>query len=124
MNVIRDLIHRWRARWELDGLAPDELDRMLAEVGISQAELAAMPDGGEHVERLLPAMLAMNGLEPEELRRELGLLYRDLQRVCSTCHDVRRCGRLLAEGAPLAELTEICPNAGTMASLTRDRSSE
>lgn len=121
MNRIRDLVHRWRARWELDGLPPGELDRMLADVGISQAELAAVSDGGAHVERLLPAMLEMNGLEPEELRRELGLLYRDLQRVCSNCQDVRRCSRLMADGAPLAELTEICPNAETMADLAHPR---
>jgi len=120
MNRIRDLIHRWRSRWELDGLPSEELDRMLAEVGITQAELAASSDGGEHVARLLPAMLEMNGLDSEEIRRELGLLYRDLQRVCGACHDVRRCAKLMDDGAPLDQLTEICPNAGTMASIAEE----
>lgn len=121
MNRIRDLIHRWRARWELDGLPPGELDRMLAEVGLTPAELDALPDGGEHVARLLPAMLELNGLDSQELSRRLGLLYRDLQRVCSTCTDVGRCSKLMDEGAPLHQLTEICPNAEAMASLARDR---
>jgi hypothetical protein len=117
MTGIIEVIRRWRDRWELDRTVPEELDRMLHEVGLTHHDLAAAADGGEHVARLLPAMLALNGLEAEEVRRELGLLFRDLERVCNGCREVKRCSHLMEEGAPVGQLTEICPNAATMASL-------
>lgn len=122
MKSLLDVIRRWRARWELDHMVPEELDRMLSEVGLTTADLAAS-DGGAHVERLLPAMLTLEGLEAEEVRRELGLLFRDLQRVCGACRDVGRCNHLMAEGAPVESLREICPNAATMAALVAERPS-
>ncbi|WP_333825273.1 hypothetical protein [Pinisolibacter sp.] len=117
MTGILDVIRRWRDRWELDRTVPEELDRMLSEVGMTHHDLAAAADGGEHVARLLPAMLALNGIEAEEVRRELGLLFRDLERVCNNCREVKRCRHLMDEGAPVDQLAEICPNAATMASL-------
>lgn len=117
MTGILDVIRRWRDRWDLDRTVPEELDRMLSEVGMTHHDLVAAADGGEHVARLLPAMLALNGIEAEEVRRELGLLFRDLERVCNNCHEVKRCRHLMDEGAPVEQLAEICPNAATMASL-------
>ncbi len=117
MTGIIEIIRRWRERWELDRTVPEELDRMLSEVGLTPHDLTAAADGGEHVGRLLPAMLALNGLEADEVRRELGLLFHDLQRVCNGCTEVKRCSHLMEEGAPVERLAEICPNAATMASL-------
>lgn len=117
MTGIIDVIRRWRDRWELERTVPEELDRMLHEAGMTHHDLAAAADGGDHVGRLLPAMLKLNGIEAEEVRRELGLLFRDLQRVCNGCHEVKRCSHLMEEGAPVDRLAEICPNAATMASL-------
>ena len=117
MTGIIDVIRRWRDRWELDHTVPEELDRMLHEVGLTHHDLAAAADGGEHVARLLPAMLALNGIEADAVRHELGMLFRDLERVCNNCREVRRCSHLMEENAPVERLAEICPNAATMASL-------
>ena len=117
MKSIIDVIRRWRERWELEHVVPEELDRMLEECGLTLTDLATCVDGGEHVDRLLPAMLELHGLHADEIRRELGHLFQDLQRVCGGCQEAHQCKHLFAEGASLDSLTAICPNAATMAGL-------
>lgn len=112
------LLARWRSGRQMQALAALEpLDRkaVLQDAGLSESDLPALARGG-HVQSLLPAALALHGLDSAALEAERGDVMNDLARVCMHCSKSRACTRLLAGGTREGH-DRICPNAPTMASL-------
>lgn len=112
------LLARWRGGRQMQALAALEpLDRkaVLQDAGLSESDLPALARGG-HVQSLLPAALALHGLNGAALEAERGDVMNDLARVCMHCRKSRACTRLLA-GGTREDHDRICPNAPTMASL-------
>ena len=117
-----DWWHEARERWarlrELRDLAPEEIERVALDVGLTPAELlrvAARPDG---TLELLDRRLAALQLDADEIRKLSPLLLRDLQRTCALCSERQRCADDMAEAGPLAPGWEsYCPNAGTLRTL-------
>jgi len=113
------LIRSWRMSRQmgaLNGLEPHDRSRMLSEAGLNDHTVAAVMGAG-HVERLLPAAMALHGIDGAALDRSRPDLLHDLQRVCAQCGNTHTCRHLLADGAACDEHGRICPNAGTMESL-------
>ncbi|MBF5096042.1 hypothetical protein F1643_18340 [Azospirillum sp. INR13] len=112
------LLARWRGGRQMQALAALEpLDRkaVLQDAGLTESDLPALARGG-HVQSLLPAALALHGLDGATLEAEQGDVMHDLARVCMHCRKARACARLLA-GGTREDHGRICPNATTMASL-------
>ncbi|CAO3454449.1 hypothetical protein [Azospirillum largimobile] len=112
------LLARWRNGRQMQALAALEpLDRkaVLQDAGLTEGDLPALARGG-HVQSLLPAALALHGLDGATLEAEQGDVMNDLARVCMHCRKARACSRLLA-GGTREDHGRICPNATTMASL-------
>ncbi|AWU96909.1 hypothetical protein [Azospirillum ramasamyi] len=112
------LLARWRSRRQMQALAALEpLDRraVLQDAGLTEGDLPALARGG-HVQSLLPAALALHGLDGTTLEAEQGNVMRDLARVCMHCRKARACALLLA-GGNREDHGSICPNAPTMDSL-------
>ncbi|HYF88472.1 hypothetical protein [Azospirillum sp.] len=112
------LLARWRGGRQMQALAALEpLDRkaVLQDAGLTEGDLPALARGG-HVQSLLPAALALHGLDGATLEAEQGDVMNDLARVCMHCRKARACSRLLA-GAAREDHGRICPNTITMASL-------
>lgn len=112
-GAIARLIDAWRDRRELAAMAPGELDRMLDDAGLSRTDLPTVLDHARQVGVLLPAALALHGVDAEALTHERLDLMRDMQRVCSGCRSTTACRRFLADG-DTAEHARICPNAYSM----------
>lgn len=112
------LLARWRTGRHMQVLAALEpLDRkaVLQDAGLTESDLPALARGG-HVQTLLPAALALHGLDGAALEVERGDVMHDLARVCMHCRKARACTRLLA-GGTREDHDRLCPNAPTMASL-------
>lgn len=112
------LLARWRSGRQMQTLAALEpLDRkaVLQDAGLTESDLPALARGG-HVQSLLPAALALHGLDGATLESEQGDVMHDLARVCMHCRKARACARLLA-GGTREDHGHICPNATTMESL-------
>ncbi|MBK1836759.1 hypothetical protein JHL17_04975 [Azospirillum sp. YIM B02556] len=112
------LLDRWRTGREMRVLASLEpLDRkaVLQEAGLAESDLAAV-SRGTHARILLPAALALHGIDAPALEADHGDVMRDLLRVCMQCRKARDCARLLAGGAG-GEHEQLCPNRSTIASL-------
>jgi uncharacterized protein YjiS (DUF1127 family) len=115
------LLARWRSGRQMQALAAlaalEPLDRkaVLQDAGLTESDLPAFARGG-HVQTLLPAALALHGLDGAALEAERGDVMHDLARVCMHCRKARACTRLLA-GGTREDHGRLCPNATTMASL-------
>lgn len=112
------LLDRWRTSRQMRVLALLEpLDRkaVLRDAGLTEGDLAAVSHGG-HVRTLLPAALALHGIDASELEADCGDVMHDLLRVCMHCRKSRACARLLACGAG-EDHERLCPNRSTLASL-------
>ena len=112
---IADGFQRWRTRGrlkrELSRFSEQELDRILADAGLSRSDLDTMLDGGADNHTLMSAMMAHFGAPTgDEVFRYWGAL-RDAERVCTHCSSVKRCRRWLDWGAKNDAPRVFCPNA-------------
>jgi hypothetical protein len=105
-------------REELTGLGRDDLDRVLAELGISRDELEIVIKNAPRSRMLFQSMLRRLGLE-----KRIGLaapqLIRRIERRCATCSRQKECSDWLEKGAPGTAYRQFCPNAETFDNLTR-----
>lgn len=121
---LRDTWQRLRdnhaALAELAACPPGELRRVAREVGTGDGDhrslACAHPGPGD----LMPRRLEQLGLDPAFLRVERTAAYRDMERVCGTCREWRRCARDLAKGDVETGMGSYCLNAATIDALTVD----
>ncbi|ALJ38941.1 hypothetical protein D9623_32610 [Azospirillum brasilense] len=113
------LLRSWRGARSLDALqalAPHDRDRVLADAGLTDLTAPAVLRAG-HVGALLPAAMALHGVDGAAVEQDRPDLLNDLQRVCALCRGARTCRQLLAEGCTQPEHARLCPNADTLDAL-------
>ena len=116
-------VTRWWRRWirarsdlaELESCGGNQTERMAQDFGLSASDLRALASGGPSQGNLLLRRLANLRLDADELARSDPDLFRDLQRVCTTCRSPRRCARDLKwESNTSQDWRDYCPNAATL----------
>ena len=113
------LMRGWRSAQSLNALralAPDDRSRVLADAGLTDLNAPAVLRAG-HVGALLPAAMALHGVDGAVVEQDRPDLMNDLQRVCALCRSARACRHLLAEGCTQPEHARLCPNADTLDAL-------
>jgi hypothetical protein len=104
-------------RRDLLNCGPDEVAQITRDLRLQPTELAALirkgPDAADLLQELLPAV----GLNARSLERDDPATMRDLQRLCTTCDDKRRCQLDLANGTSGDSFRDYCPNAFTVDAL-------
>jgi hypothetical protein len=129
IDAVADWVSRCRQAMhpsaDFAACGPDEVRRIASDLGIDTQELQKLSAHGPHSADLLQKMLPALGLDSNALTRADPALMRDLQRLCVTCGNKRRCQHDLAEGTAAGGFSEYCPNAFTLDALLRaDRSKD
>lgn len=116
-TAIADAGERRALRRELaDYAMTGNLDSLLAEAGLSRAQIEPLIKGYPEAPRLLEAMAERLGVE-EEYKKD-PTIQRDLQRTCSLCAAHGRCRRWLHSGRQDG-YRDFCPNAELLDFLRR-----
>lgn len=108
------LQQRARRGQELANLSRADLDYLASDLGITQADLTDMLPRAADNSFLMDRMMVARGLDPEQVRRTVGALVRDMELVCTRCHAVRLCRRDLKAGLADENCHDYCENAETM----------
>jgi hypothetical protein len=109
---------RRRAINELAACPPNELRRIASDLGLSGNDLRQFCRSDHGATELMPLRLQLLGLDPEFVRRDEPILFRDLARVCASCQSSRRCARDLANGEVQAGMSTYCLNGPSIDHLT------
>jgi hypothetical protein len=128
LNPVADLI-TWlrgyadrRARLaELDGCCDQDLQRIAADVGVSQPAFGVLAGKSRDAADLLYRRMAILHLDADLLGLAEPGVLRDLQRNCSLCDSRGRCVSDLAKGAGDSGWEEYCPNTVTLLALVAAR---
>jgi len=108
-------------RNELMNCDADEVARMACELKLGPRELAALethgPDAAEQLKKLLVAV----GLDSNSLENEEPAVMRDLQRLCTSCDEKKRCKFDLINGLMTENFRDYCPNAFTLDALLLEK---
>ena len=102
---------------ELAHCGADEVKAMAKDLGMTSADLRELASKGPHSADLLRRMLVALKVDPKVLDQMDQRVTRDLQRLCTTCGDKRRCQHELAAGTAVHNMHEFCPNAVTLKAL-------
>lgn len=124
--IVQDLIeslaswlkHR-REMNEMRQLDRADFDRIASDLRIAPDDLEELVRHGRHAADELPKMLEQLGISVERLGQAQPLLLRDMERVCSLCHQKGQCDRDLASGTAAENYPGYCANASTLESLDR-----
>lgn len=98
---------------ELDGLTGSDLESMARDLGVTQADLKdVLPRAADNL-LLMDGMMRARGLDPNQVRREVAALVRDMELTCTRCAAASRCCADLAAGTAAEHCHEYCGNAET-----------
>jgi hypothetical protein len=111
----RRLIGQCRQR--LDQCDSHEIAHIASDVGLSANDLRRMAKLGPDAAKLLLDRMAALHLDAEAVAKSEPGTMRDLQRLCSTCVNKKKCqfDLLLVPDDPM--WWQYCPNAGTLDAL-------
>lgn len=119
-----DWIKAYSARQqEVGRLSRDDIELMATDLGMSAADLCDVLPRGSDNTFLMDSMLLARGLDPEEVRRSLTPLLRDLELACTRCAATGRCRRELQAGTAAEHSHDFCPNADTIDDLLTEQAS-
>jgi len=129
LNSIADWVNRYRnAVGHINGCdsgltrcGPDEVRQIADDLGISPGELRELANKGPGSAELLQKMLVALKIDAKALDQAEPLVMRDLQRLCTTCGNKKRCVHELADGTAAAHFHEFCPNAFTLDALLEEK---
>jgi hypothetical protein len=116
-RFLDDVAIRRQLREELAGLGSD-LDRVLAEIGITRNEMEALIANAPRSRPLLQAMLKRLGLD-QRMACLAPDVIRSIERRCATCSHQTECGTWVAHGHADDGYRQFCPNAATFDTLPR-----
>jgi hypothetical protein len=118
LQAIADWVKKYRyaagLRGELARCGPEEVAQTARELGLSSDELCLLASKGPHAADSLQKMLLALGVDPKKLASQEPIVMRDLQRLCITCGEKKRCKHELAAGTAGGNFREFCPNAYTL----------
>jgi len=104
---------RLQMRHELDGLTGSELESMARDLGVTQADLKDVLPRAADNSLLMDGMMRARGLDPDQVRRKVAALVRDMELTCTRCGAATRCRADLATGRAAEHCHEYCGNAET-----------
>jgi hypothetical protein len=96
---------------DLGRCGPEEVMRMAKDIGVTPSQLHELVSKGPGTANLLKTMLLALHVDPKVLADMDPLVMRELQWLCITCNDKKRCERELANGTATEHFREFCPNA-------------
>ncbi len=115
LRRLAEPLTRWRAdnrlKRELGRLGPAELDRVLADAGLSRGDLPRGVGDRKGNRPLMARMMAHFGVRPDRLAVRYQGTLRDAERACVHCGNTARCRRWLNRGATDDAPRLFCPNA-------------
>jgi len=113
-----DAAIRRELREELASLGNGDLDRVLADIGLTREEMETVILNAPRSRMLLQSMLRRLDLD-----RRMALmapqLVRNIERRCATCGNQKECQDWMDKGSPGDTYRRFCPNAATFDSLPR-----
>ena len=96
---------------------PDEVMRMAKEIGVTPSQLHELVSEGPGTANLLKTMLVALRVDPKVLADMDPLIRRELQWLCTTCSNKKRCEHELAKGTATEHFREFCANAVSLDAL-------
>lgn len=120
LRRIHDWQDRRRSLRELAQCDSRERQRVVHELGITEAELAEAIRAGSEPNPLLRRMLAALGIDYPLLALDDPRIAWDLRRVCALCPNWRRCRRELDSATAAGNFQAFCYNATTLAAIAGD----
>jgi Family of unknown function (DUF6455) len=110
-NICNDLVN----------CGPDEVANIARDLRLSPSELVILARNGSNAADLLQDMLKALGVDKNAIENDEPLVMRDLERLCTTCHEKRRCRLDLANGVIADNFRDYCPNAFTLDALLQEK---
>ena len=125
LEVVLNGIANWVSKYrdniglhnQLEQCDPTEVMRVARDLGISSSELLEIERKGPGAADLLKKMLVALHVDPNVLANIDQQIMRDLQRLCITCSEKKRCEHELASGTASEHFRDFCPNAFTLDAL-------
>jgi hypothetical protein len=105
---------RWRARSELAGMDPSELDHIAGDLGIQAADLESLVERGPDAAHLLYERMRVLGMSRKDVEHIASGIMRDLERTCALCNDKGVCQKDLKRRPDDPSWKNYCPNAMTL----------
>jgi hypothetical protein len=127
ITALADWINRYRQSAQPSGLGEcdaREVARIATDLGISTGDLRSLAKAEPGSAKLLGYMLTALGIDPKGLARTEPLVMRDLERLCTTCPDKKRCRHDLEEFSAAQHFHDYCPNAVTLDALVAERGNQ
>ena len=90
---------------------PDEVMRMAKDIGVTPSQLQELVRKGPDSANLLKRMLVALHVDPKIIADMDPLVMREMQWLCITCNNKKRCEHELAKGTATEHFHEFCPNA-------------
>jgi hypothetical protein len=90
---------------------PDEVMRMARDIGVTPSQLHELVSQGPGAANLLKTMLVALHVDPKVLADLDPLIMRELQWLCITCSNKKRCKHELTKGTATENFRDFCPNA-------------
>jgi hypothetical protein len=126
LNAIAGWVNKYRhtiaRNNELGQCGPDEVMRIANDLGVTPNQLREFVRKGPKAADLLPKMLIALHVDPKALANSDPLAMRELQQLCITCGDKKRCKHELANGTAAEHFRDFCPNAMTLDTLFNQKS--
>ena len=125
LKAIADWVTNYRnaigSNSEFGTCGPDEVMRMAKDIGVTPSQLHELVSKGPGAADLLKRMLVALRVDPKVLADIDPLVMRELQWLCITCDNKKRCERELAQGTAAEHFSEFCPNAVSLDELLLDQ---
>ena len=120
-GVWRGWLAHWRWKHHLSRLSDRERDLVLADAGLSRSDLSAVLHSDGARRKLMIRTMTHFKVDPKAAALRYWGAYRDAERVCVQCRNVKRCRRWHAWGARNDAPRMFCPNAQLFDDMARDR---
>jgi hypothetical protein len=115
LNAIANWVTNYRnaigLKDEFGMCGPDEVMRMAKDIGVTSSQLRELVRKGPDSAKLLKGLLAALHVDPKIIADMDPLVMREMQWLCITCDNKRRCQHELAKGTATEHFHEYCPNA-------------
>jgi hypothetical protein len=115
LKAIADWVTRYRKAIgfnnEFGMCGPDEVMRMAKDIGVTPSQLQELVRKGPDSANLLKRMLVSLHVDPKIIADMDPLVMREMQWLCITCNNKKRCEHELAKGTATKHFHEFCPNA-------------
>jgi len=115
LNAIANWVTNYRnaigLKDEFGMCGPDEVMRMAKDIGVTSSQLRELVRKGPDSAKLLKGLLAALHVDPKIIADMDPLVMREMQWLCVTCNNKKRCQHELAKGTATEHFHEYCPNA-------------